>query len=260
MVEIRYRDQFEVSELAGQTISEAREQFKAEFDIPNKAQAKLNGSKVKTGAEIDTVLTDDDKLTFVTARGKGAYLVGALLLALAITGGVFAAGFINASTTLNATTFSSNFADVSVNTTGVASLTWSAWGFYKGSIATSANGTPIFNIDTLTSGYTGDLVVTVSLGNADQLVKRYRALSLQLAMYDASGTMMDINESGAADSNDWVMLTLDNGSASMFPSGSANVTTVRVKKGFFITHVVPFGGWPSDSSASPDLFCEVAQR
>lgn len=260
MVEIKYRDQFEVSELAGQTVSEAREQFKAEFGIPNKAQAKLNGSKVKAGAEIDTVLTDDDKLTFVTSHGKGVYLIGALLLALAITGGVFAAGFINASTTLNATTFNSNFADVSVNTTGVSSLTWNAWGFYKGSITTSTNGTPIFNIDTATSGYTGDLVVTVSLGNADQLVKRYRALSLQLVMTNPDGSVIDINQDGVTNANDWVMLTLDNGSVSMFPASTANVTNVRVKKGFFITHVVPFGGWPSGSSASPDLFCEVAQR
>jgi hypothetical protein len=261
MVEIKYRDQFEVSELAGQTVSEAREQFKAEFGIPNKAQAKLNGSKVKAGAEIDTVLTDDDKLTFVTSHGKGAYLVGALLLALAVTGGVFAAGFINASTTLNASTQNSNFADVSVNTTGVASLTWDAWGFYKGSITTSTNGTAIFNIDTATSGYTGDLVVTVSLGNADQLVKRYRALSLQLAMVDQTGAVMDINADGITNAaSDWVMLTLDNGSVSMFPTSTANVTTVRVKKGFFITHVVPNLGWPGGSSASPDLFCEVAQR
>jgi hypothetical protein len=259
MVEIRYRDQFEVSELAGQTISEAREQFKAEFGIPNKAQVKLNGSKVKAGAEIDTVLTDDDKLTFVTSRGKGVYLIGALLLALAITGGVFAAGFINASTTLTATTSSSNFADVTVDP-AYSTITWSAWGFYKGSIATSTNGTKIFDIDTASSGYTGDLVVTVSLGNADQLVQRYRALSLQLVMCNPDGSPIDINESGAADANDWVMLTLDNGSVSMFPNSTANITTVRVKKGFFITHVVPFGGWPGTSSASPDLFCEVAQR
>jgi hypothetical protein len=260
MVEIRYRDQFEVSELAGQTVSEAREQFKAEFGIPNKAQAKLNGSKVKAGAEIDTVLTDDDKLTFSTSHGKGAYLVGALLLALAITGGVFAAGFINASTTLTAQTYNSNFADVTANATGVASLTWNAWGFYKGSITTSVNGTPIFNIDTATSNYMGDLVVTVSLGNADQLVKRYRALSLQLVMTNPDGNYIDINADGATNSNDWVMLTLDNGSVSMFPTSTGNVTNVRVKKGFFITHAYPFGGWPAGSSASPDLFCEVAQR
>ena len=49
---------------------------------------------------MDTVLNDDDKLTFAKSRSTGVYLIGALLLALAITGGVFAAGFINATTTL----------------------------------------------------------------------------------------------------------------------------------------------------------------
>jgi len=85
MVEIRYGDQYEITDLAGQTVGEAREQFKAEFGIPDKAQAKLNGSKVKTNTEIDTVLYDDDKLTFAVSRGKTPFLIGALLLALAVT-------------------------------------------------------------------------------------------------------------------------------------------------------------------------------
>jgi hypothetical protein len=257
MVEIKYGEQYEVSDMAGLTVSEAREQYRTEFGIPDKARAKLNGSKVKASMECDTVLNDDDKLTFAVSRSRGAYLVGALLLALAVTGGVFAYGFINASTTLSAT-ISSNFADVSVNTTGVSSLTWSGYGFYKGAISTSTNGTAIFDIDTASSGYTGDYVVTVSIGNADQLAKRYRVLSLKLGMCLPDGSAMDINEDGSTDASDWVMLTLDNGSVSLFPKGSANVTTVRVKSGFYITHAMPFAGW--SGSASPDLFCEVAQR
>jgi len=254
MVEIRYGDHFEVSELAGQTVSEARDQFKAEFGIPNKAMAKLNGSKVKTNAELDTVLTDDDKLTFVKNRNKGPYLIGALLLALAITGGVFAAGFINATTTLTATTVNSNFADVSVDS-DYSNVSWNAFGFFKGSIAGPHS---IFDI-TPAAGYTGDLVTTVTLGNADQLVKRYRVLALQLTMVNSStNATLDINESGAADANDWVMLTLDNGSVSMFTYAGSTNMTVQLKGGFFITQVYPHGGW--SGSASPQLFCEVAQR
>lgn len=247
MVEIRYRDQFEVSELAGQTIREAREQFKAEFGIPDKAQAKLNGSKVRANAEIDTVLNDDDKLTFAVSRGRGAYLVGALLLALAITGGIFASGFINATTTLSVSTITSNFADVSVS--GQASnITWSGFGFYKGSIG-GPNG--LFLVSPAV-GYPGDLVTTVTLGNADELAQVYRVLALQLEMVDTTNTPVDIS---GGNGQNWVMLTLDNGSVSMFTDGSGNMT-VRVKKGFYITHVHPFGG----GSQSPELFCEVAQR
>jgi molybdopterin converting factor small subunit len=250
MVEIRYKDQFEVSELAGQTVSEAREQFKAEFGIPNKAKAKLNGSKVKSGAELDTVLNDDDKLTFAVTRSKGVYLVGALLLALAITGGIFAAGFINATTTLTATTVASNFADVSVNPQ-FSQITWNAFGFFKGSIP-GPHG--VFNISPAV-GYTGDLVTTVTLGNADQLVKRYRVLALQLEMVNASdNSSIDVS---AGNGQTWVMLTLDNGAVSMFTPATGNMT-VRVKKGFYITQVFPAAGWTG--SASPELFCEVAQR
>lgn len=269
MVEIRYGEQFEVSELAGQTVSEAREQFKDEFGIPGKAQVKLNGSKVKSSAELDTVLNDDDRLTFAVSRGKGAYLIGALLLALAVTGGVFVAGFINNTTTLNASVANANFADVSVNTSGIASLSWSGYGFFKGAIipsdngtwSSSTNGTSIFNIDTRTSHYNGDLVVTVTLGNADQLAKRYRVLALQLGMNAPDGSAIDINEDGNTDNaTDWVMLTLDNGSVSMFPKAatSDNVCTVRIRSGFYITHVYPKLGW--QGYATPQLFCEVAQR
>ncbi len=251
MVEIRYRDHFEVSELAGQTVSEARNRFKAEFDIPNKAQVKLNGSKVKASAELDTVLNDDDKLTFAQHRSTGVYLIGALLLALAVTGGIFAAGFINATTTLTATTVNSNFADVSVNS-DFSNITWNAFGFFKGSIAGPHS---VFNISPA-NGYAGNLVTTVTLGNADQLVSRYRVLALQLDMYD-NATANETDISGGA-GNYWTMLTLDNGSVSMFTAAGSDNMTVRVKSGFYITQVYPTAGWTG--SASPDLFCEVAQR
>jgi len=262
MVEIRYGEQYEVADLAGQTISEAREQFRAEFGIPDKARAKLNGSKVKGSAELDTVLNDDDQLSFAVARSRAPFMVGALLLALACTGGVFAYGFINASDSLTVGTPGGNFADVSVNSSGFADLTWQTYGHFKGSIVAdyTVNGTPIFNIDTTGASYTGDLVVTVSLGNADELAKVYKVLSLKLDMGYPDGNVMDINADGTPSSSDWVMLTLNNGEVSMFPGGTANVCTVRVKSGFYITHARPSGGYGGGADAAPELFCEVAQR
>lgn len=261
MVEIRYGDQCEVADLAGQTVSEVREQFRNELSIPNKARAKLNGRKVKSSSELDVVLNDGDKLSFDVAKSKAPFLVGAILLVLAISGGVFATGFINATATLAGTVKNYDFASVSVNTTGISALSWTGYGSYKGSIPIpTTNGTPIFNIDTVSSGYTGDLVVTISLGNADQLAKVYRVLALKLTYNTPNGNVADINESGAADANDWVLLTLENGSVSMFPKSAAsnNVSTVRVASGFYITNVKPLGGF--GGSASPNLFCEVAQR
>jgi hypothetical protein len=259
MVEIRYGDQIEVADLAGQTVSEVRQQFRKEFGIPDKARARLNGRKVSGSAEPDMELNADDRLSFAVDKSKAPFLVGALLLSMAITSGVFAFGFINASTNLNGSVSNSNFADVTVNSTGLSSLAWNAYGFYKGSIPADVNGTPIFNVDTATSGYTGDLVVTVSLGNTDVLSKVYRVLSLKLGMFYADGTQMDINESGTADGDDWVMLTLNNGSVSLFPKGTTGLATVRVLGGSYITNVKPLAGWGS-GTAAPQLFCEVAQR
>jgi len=258
MVEIRYGDQYEIADLAGQTITEARERFQAGFGIPDKARAHLNGSKVRGGAEFDTVLNDDDRLSFTVAKSKGAYLVGALLLALALTGGVFAFGFINATTSLSGSIVESNFADVYVSPEA-STLTWSGYGFYKGAIDAGTDGTGLFDIAPYTS-YTGDLVVSVSIANADQLAKRYRVFALKLDLINATdGTTIDINEDNVADPNaDWVLLTLNNGTVDMFPDGSVDNMTIRVKNGFYITHIRPFGGW--EGSASPDLICEIAQR
>ena len=132
MIEIRYGDQYEVTDLAGCTVREARDRFQKELGIPTKAYVKLNGSKLKGKSEATTVINDDDRLSFGVSRIRGAYYVAALLLALAITGGVFASGFINGSTTLTGAAISdSNFADVTVNTTGTSAISWSGYGFFK---------------------------------------------------------------------------------------------------------------------------------
>ena len=80
MVEIRYGDYNEAADLAGQSVAEARQQFKGELGIPEKATARINGRKVKGTLEGETCLNDDDRLTFARTRGKGVFLVGALLL------------------------------------------------------------------------------------------------------------------------------------------------------------------------------------
>jgi len=260
MIEIKYGEHFEVADIAGNTVHEARDKFKAEFEIPDKAKAKLNGKIVKAKMESKVVLNDDDNLTFAIVRSRMPFLIGAILLALAVTGGVFAYVFINATATIGISIYESNFADVTANDSFPAD-TFQTWGYYKGSIPTGT----LFNIIP-GQNYTNDLAVTVSLGNSDSLVKIYRMLSLQLCMtYMTDNSTVDINEDNTAnDSTDWVVLSLDNGSVTMFPKGTANATamTVRVKRGFYITQIHPFTGWPSpaDTYASPQLFCEVAQR
>jgi hypothetical protein len=245
MVEIRYGDQYEVSDLAGQTVGEAREQYKAEFGIPDKAKARLNGSKVKQNIEIDTVLNDDDLVSFAVARSRTPFLIGALLLALAATGGVFAFGFLNANVTLSATTHN-DFAAVTANTTVPS---WHVYGLLKGTILTSQE---IFFIER--TDWNGDLVITVTLGNVGELAKVYRAFGLELELVDShTHAALPL---GLSD-NQYVLLSLDYPSVNMFYAGTANMS-VRVKNGYYVATHFPSNN-PAGGSASPEIFCDVTQ-
>jgi molybdopterin converting factor small subunit len=244
MVEIRFGDQYEVTDLAGQTIGEARDHYKSAFGIPDKARAKLNGSKVKHSAEIDTVLNDDDQVTFAVPRSRTPFLIGALLLALAATGGVFAFGFLNANITLSATTHT-DFASVTANT---GASIGNVWGLYKGTILSNAD---LFYIQPA-SDWTGDLVTTVTLGNVGELAKTYRAFGLELGMYNTNtGDPIPI---GVSSDNYTVLLSLDYPSVNMFTGTVSQNMTVRVKNGFYVAQHWPFGG-----SANPQIFCDITQ-
>jgi molybdopterin converting factor small subunit len=248
MVEIKFGDQYEIVDIAGQTVSEAREQFKAEFGIPDKARAKLNGSKVKLGAEMDTVLNDDDKVTFAVPRSRTPFLIGALLLALAATGGVFAFGFLNANVTLSATTHS-DFANVTANTSGTG---FSVYGLLKGSILVNHD---LFYVQK-NSQWTGDLVITVTLGNVGELAKVYRAFGLELILEDTNTHVQQ--DLGPLSDQQMVLLSLDYPSVNLFYSGASQNVTVKVKDGFYVaTHFGPTG--PVGGSASPIIFCDVTQ-
>src|SRR3989304_1683596 len=123
MIEIRYKDKYEVTDLAGSTVSEARARYGEELGIPSKSYVKLNGSRIKSKAEADTVINDDDRLSFKVPQRRGAYFMAALLLALALTGGVFASGFINGSASLTGASIPPpNLAPVTGNGAGTGAI------------------------------------------------------------------------------------------------------------------------------------------
>jgi molybdopterin converting factor small subunit len=243
MVEIRYGEQIEVTDLAGQTIGEARDHYKAAFGIPDKAKAKLNGSKVKSSAEIDTVLNDDDQVTFAVARSRTPFLIGALLLALAATGGIFAFGFTNANITLSATR-TIDFVDI---TTNASSLSFDLWGIFKGPIPSH----DLFYIKPA-DDWTGDLVVTVSLGNVGELANTYRAFALELQLINSNDgvTVLPLG----LENDDVVLLSLDYPTVNMFYDGTVNMT-VKIKSGYYVATHFPSPG----SDASAEIFCDVTQ-
>jgi len=247
MVEIRYSDNYEIADMAGKPVSEARELFKAEFGIPAKAGAKLNGKKVKGKLESETCLCDDDKLTFAEAKSrKGAFLVGAMLLTLAVTGSVFAytATTDTASMTLSA---QSDYATVTAN----GSLpSWNVFGKYKGATGSGI----LFSIDPANS-FTADLSASVMLANADELVNAYRVMVFRISIYS--------DDSGSVNMTDTVAgpayLTLANGEVSIDIEQGSHTPPFHVylDSGFYITH--SYGsGWNDDED--PQLLCDVYQK
>jgi hypothetical protein len=253
MIDIKYKSNFEVSDIDGQSIADARSQYKKGFEIADKAAAFLNGKKVTAASEAATLLKDKDSLVFKAAGGhRMAYLVGALVLALAISGGVFAYGFTNASVTISATAHS-NFADVSANTSSAPH--WAVRGLEKGS---TGNGT-LFDLNTVNSGYPGDLAVTVMMANTNQLVSVYRNLTLILNVKDSAGNAVDINNDGFIDSSDVTLLTLENGTVTFsIDQTAAKNYTIFLSSGSYICNPST-SSWTAGAGA-PQLYCEVAQR
>lgn len=249
MVEISYGEHYEVTDLLGKSIAEAREQYKSELEIPDRAQAVLNDKPLKKTTEAKIRLEDGDVLSFEEKeRSRKPLFITVLLLALAITGGLFAFTWTTATATLIAQTTVGDFASITANTTGIAAVTWTPFGRYRGAIPAGT----LFNVTPVT-GYNGDLEVTVYLSNPDELSQNYRFWMIRLQLLDGS-TPVDAQE-------DTQVLTLNNGQASFYwPSSNftgGNTYDVYCDGGSYIG--LPWVGTGWADSYDPVLFCEVTQ-
>ena len=239
MIEIRYTNQYEVADLSGRSVSETRKLFKNELGIPDKASARLNGKRVKGSLEAETLLTDCDTLSFAQPRGKGIFLVGALLLTMVITGSVFAATATSDTVTL-VITQDSDLATV----TQQGGPTWTVFPCFKGTIDNAA----LFEVDP-DSDFTGDLLASIYITNGDDLVEVYKALVMEIQVFDKNGD----NVTGIE------YLTLGGSEVSLaFTQTSALAPyTVNVTDGYFSTF--RWAGTPTLTSEDPIIFCEVSQ-
>jgi len=254
MVEIRYKNHSEAADLADKTLAEVREQLKEDFGIPYKAKANLNGRRVERGLESQTCLNDDDRLSFTGANLKGIVLIGGLLLALGITGGSYVYGFFTSTTTPDITAIDTDFVTVTANTSSTPQ-----WTTYGQITAGSTGSGTLFDIDTVTTNYAGDMVVTISLINVEELVNVYRSLTLSIEIRDSSDNVVDINGDDSADSDDFIILTLSNAVVDLLlAQETPDVYTVRLRNGNYKSNPV-IGGWGSGDQI-PELFCEVNQR
>ncbi|MFC1873911.1 hypothetical protein ACFLYX_01270 [Chloroflexota bacterium] len=169
-------------------------------------------------------------------------LLGAMLLSLAVTGGLFAYTYTTTSTTISVSAATSDFGSVSAN----ASPTQSALlGRVRGSIGTAH----MFDVST-DSGYTGDVEVMVSLANPDELSADYSMWSIRLALTD-SGTLKKDAEGITK------VLSLANPLVT-FPVDSANLTTtvyVYCEGGSY--RALPFS--LGSTGTAPLIFAQVVQ-
>ena len=179
--------------------------------------------------------------------------MAALFIALLLSSGWFAYTFTTSTTTLTVNTPGGGADFVIVSANNTSPLSWAASGSAYGA---TGNGT-LFDIDTTSSNFTGNLDVSIYFKNGYQLTQAYRILNLDVALYDSAGNIVDINGDGSANiSSDTALLTLNNGLIELSVNQtSSDIYTVWVIDGYFYT----LSNWPS-GYASPNLYCEATNR
>jgi hypothetical protein len=174
-------------------------------------------------------------------RNKIFYLVGALLLALAVTGGIFAAT-ATSDTVSPTVTVASDLASVAKEPTNVP--TWKVFPRFKGAITPGK----LFTI-TPQNSFNGDLLATLYITNGDDLARVYNALIMEIQIFrdDTSANVTDIHK----------YLTLESGSLSLAFDNAAASYSVNVTSGYYSNFV--WAATPTTAQAEPVIFCEVTQ-
>lgn len=202
-------------------------------------------------------MKDRDKLSF-RARSRLLPLIGSLVLALAITGAMFAGTYTTAALELDATE-KDEFA--TVTTYSAPSWPTNVWCRYKGSVPTGQ----LFKI-TPEATYTGDLVVKVHLTNIDKLAKGYRYLKMRLKLYyfAACVPLKDVTawEDGT---HPYELLNLENGVVTFVAKEGVggdddHYYYVYLDGGCWHAHPWKVGSVPDSTYYSPMLYCEASQR
>ena len=192
-----------------------REMYDSEFSLSDRAQANLNGQWLKKKQEAETKICDEDELYFEERSRRGLVMLGAFLLTLALTGGMFAYTALTDSVTIGVSAVSAEFADVSANNSVVYNTST-----IVGNVVGKINAGVMFDVSTETN-YTGDIEVIVSLANVDELVQEYKFWMMRLKLTDGSDTNL-----GYDTNNSTQFISLKNPSV-IFAVDSANLSVPR---------------------------------
>ncbi len=170
-------------------------------------------------------------------------IVIALLAALLVTSGVFAYAFTTATATIGVSTPTSDFATVTAGSVTAPTV----FGKFTGTWPTD----DLYTI-TPDASYTGDLVITVYLTNAGELIRYYQHLNMKLEFMDSANATAD--EQGEVQvinmQNSQVLFTWANGTGT-------GPYTVKITGGSFRIH--PFKSL-TGGSYQPQLWAEITQR
>jgi len=241
MVKVIYGEYSKQLDLAGKSVADVREMYDSEFSLSDRAQANLNGQWLKKKQEAETKICDEDELYFEERSKRGLVMLGTFLLALALTGGLFAYTQTTLSSTITVTAGGADFANVAANTTP----DYTILGKLRGTISTAM----LYSVN-VTSGYTGDIVVNVYLSNADDLEKDYSSWMMRLQLTDVSGNPIDTLASTD-------IISLDKTFASFEVDTGANLTVpgyIECDGGSFKAFS---SGWLSGEN--PIIFAQVIQ-
>lgn len=254
-VGINHEGYMETADLQGKTVAEVRGLYQVKFSIPEKAVAVLNGRGIKGKKEAETVVNDCDELEFAVRGGsKLPLLIGALLLALAATGGIFAYTWTTASVTITGATADTEFAAVDANATP-PSFGTNVFGKFWGNMPNTGN---LFDI-TPNTNYSGDLLVKVYLTNAASLSKVFQHLNMKLELHDSIAA----NLNAATTGHTYQLLTLDNGVVTFDLQngvGAGAPYYVYLAGGSFKSNPRSPLDWSAGYSVAPALYLEVTQR
>jgi len=172
------------------------------------------------------------------------YLATALMLALAITGGLFAYAYTQDVATITASLTTGDFANVTDCTTFPS---YNVFGSYRGALPEGY----LFEI-LPTTGYPGDIAVNVYLSNIDELGKHYGLWMMRVQIVDSSNVTIDKEDATK-------ILSLRNGAVSFvsdeMPPGATYY--VRSDGGVYRSHC--FAYITGFGAVNPQITAEILQ-